>query len=138
MPILSSASVGASGVVTVAANCLAIDAIGNCVKVTGPDIAGIIQVATVDVADPSTALTVGVIISKSTATDCIVQLFGRVTNVYAGLQPGKFYFVNTTGVPDLVPPAPLVGGIAYVQAIGVALSATEIFLQPLPPTKRIG
>ena len=126
------------GVVTVAANCLVADAVSNCVKVTGAAVAGLYQVTTLDVTDPAPTPAVGIIISKSTPTECIVQLFGRMQGVYAGLTAGRTYFVNTAGTLDLVPPTPPLAGIAYVQVMGIAISDDEVMLKPASPTRRTG
>jgi len=109
------------------ADCLAGDAVGNAVAVTGPPVAGVKQVATVDVGAGTSAL--GVIVDKPTATRCVVQTSGEVGG-YSGLTPGQVYWVASTGAPG-APPAPSVGKpVVYLQALGVAVSADTLYLRP--------
>ena len=138
MPLLTRSAAGSSGVLVVSANCLAGDAVGNAVKVTGPPVGGLYQVSTVDVTDPSALLTAAVITSKDTPTTCTIQLTGIVSGVYVGLTVGRTYFVSLAGVPVLTPPTAAPGGIAYVQPLGIALAADVLMLQPQPPVKRTG
>ena len=126
------------GVVTVAANCLVADAVSNCVKVTGAAVAGLYQVATSDVTDPSPTPAIGIIISKSSPTECVVQLSGRMQGVYSGLVAGRTYFINTAGTLDLAPPIPSIAGVAYVQAMATAISDDEVMLRPARPVKTGG
>ncbi len=107
----------------VPANCLATDTIGSCVYVTGPKIGQRYQVAT---ADPSTTLkmpAIGVIVSKTSATECTVQLFGEVTGIYSGFVPGVTLYVGVAGQPSHTP-----GPIS--QVLGAAISTAVALLFP--------
>lgn len=103
-------------------DCLAGDAVGNFVYCSGPPVAGRLQVAK---ADPNTVgkhPAFAVIVEKPTSTTAAIQCHGQTPDIYAGLTPGKLYWLGASGVPVLtpVPAAP--------EAVGVAVSATAINL----------
>lgn len=120
---------GPAGVLQIAveANCLSTDAVDDCVHVTGPSVAGKYQVARADPDDPARMPAVGLIVSKSSSTECVVMLAGVF--VKTGLSPGKLYFVSATGTLTDVRPSPS-GGPVLVQAMGKALDTTKLVLLP--------
>lgn len=122
-------SLGAAGpaALYVNATCLAGDLVGNCVYFSAPSVNGVYTATTVDATQFAHMPAAGVLISKAGDTSCIVQLFGT-TNIYVGLTPGKRYFVGATGTPAL--PTSVAPG--YWQAIGLALDATTMLIQPAP------
>lgn len=72
----------------------------------------------------------GVLISKSTPTVGIVQLFGPCT-IYSGLTPGVPYLVAEVGSGNqLVEDVPSVGGNGYTwgQHIGIAVASDLLLL----------
>lgn len=107
------------------ADCLAGDAIGNFVYVTGPEVSGLPQVSTVDVTDASKVPAVGVIVEKSTATRCVVQVIGE-TSIFTTV-PGDRYFISTSGTATNVPPTPS-GSDLYQQLVGVGLESSRLLL----------
>jgi hypothetical protein len=72
---------------------------------------------------------VGIIIDKASGTSCRVQWLGETPSLYSGLEVGKMYFLNTSSQLSLSPPAPTTGDL-FVQVIGVAISASRIFVKP--------
>ncbi len=124
---------------TVVANCAPADATGDCVKISGDAIGGVYQVGAVDITDPAPEPACGIIISKTSPTDCVVQVSGVMAGVYAGLTSGRVYFVDVNSRLDEAPPAaPAPGNTTYVQSMGVALSDNVIVLSPAVPIKRVG
>lgn len=121
------------------AGCLSADLVGDCVRISGPKVAGLIQVTKLDITVPPAGRgVVGIIIAKSTATACFVQLHGSMVGVYAALTPGGRYHVDSAARLTLTPPAPGVGTIAYAQFMGIALGVDELLLSPDQAIKRVG
>jgi hypothetical protein len=106
------------------ATCLATDLVGNFAYVTGP-----YAVTTVDISDSTKIPTIGVIISKSTPTTCVVQWHGEVSGLYVGLIPGKMYFVGSDGRPSATVPV-IISGYGYIQKIGVGLNPSTLLVMP--------
>ena len=77
---------------------------------------------------------VGVVVDKPTSTSCSVRTLGPAS-VFAGLTPGKVYWLNATGTIQSSPPAAPLGTIRYAQAIGYALDATTLMVD-IDPTVR--
>jgi len=109
------------------ANCTASDNAGDLIYITGPDIGGKPQVARADATANSKMPVVGMIVSKSSATECVIRSLGE-TSLLSGLTPGKYYFVTATGGVALTPPAG--PGTRYAQTVGVALSTNKFWVQP--------
>ena len=65
------------------------------------------------------------VVKSATSDQVVVQLAG-VFSGYRGLVPGSTYFVSRTGAPDAALPGPG----AQIQAIGVAVSATDMAILP--------
>lgn len=110
------------------ANCLAADSVGNCVYVSG-DVAGVTQVTTVDPIDHSKMPAIGIITSKESPTDCIVQLFGELAPG-GSFTPGKRVFVGNAGTLSHSIPTPGVGGFGEIQSMGIAIAVSKILLMP--------
>jgi len=120
-------------------NCLSSDIVGNCVFVTGSLVGGLVQVETVDPFNGSIKMPVfGIIISKSSPTDCIVQIFGVVLGVGI-FTPGRPLYVSSTGKLTHSVLAPTTGQVAYNQPMGIAFDTSSILLIPnYVITKRVG
>lgn len=117
------------------ANCLASDLVGDCVKITGSRVGGKLQVTKIDITADKRAC--GIIISKSSSTDCQVQLHGSMVGVYTGLSPNSSYMIDTAARLTTILPVPPASGFVYVQHMGYAISSNEFFVSPSIPTKRI-
>lgn len=90
---------------------------GQAVTASGP--------ATVAIADcRSPEAVVGIITRKRSPTQAVVQTAGEVVLGLSGLSPGVDYFLGGNGA--IVPP-PLTG-ITFVQRVGMATSATSLYL----------
>lgn len=113
------------------ADCLASDGIGAMVYIRSALVGGKYQVETADPSDFGKMPAVGMIVQKSSATECFVQLRGQVVGVYAGLTPGEMLFVDDTGGLSDEPPEPTVPKpFKFAQNVGVALSNNIIGLDP--------
>lgn len=105
------------------------DQVGDAVYIRG-QMNGTYKVARADVTLGVKMPAIGIILQKWGFTDCLVQMWGEVKGIYTGLSPGRVYFVNALGKPDLVPPSPSLGGRAYLQSIGVALDVAVLLINP--------
>jgi hypothetical protein len=76
---------------------------------------------------------IGMIISKLSATECLVQITGIAKNFYVGLWPGKPLFANTAARPSNTFEHP-VTGLRYRQVLGVATTSTDLKLVCAMPT----
>lgn len=114
-----------------AANCQVADDIGQLVYVAAPEVGGVPQVAAADCRDLAKMPIIGVIVSKSSPTECVVQRTGRIDFApYAPLTPGARYFVGDAGEPVTPAPTPAPGSYVIIQPVGVALSDSFIEFQP--------
>jgi hypothetical protein len=102
-------------------DCLAGDAAGDPVYLRADIAGGQWQVGAADPDDYSKMPSVGVLISKATATTGQVQTFGPVSGVYSELLVGRAYYVISGGVSPVEP-----AGIK--QAIGISTDSGELFL----------
>jgi len=120
---------------TFTGTCLAGDAVGDLMYVSGAALA----VTKADVTNFVKLPAVGCIVSKPSATSCIVQTSGLVSGVYSGLTPGKLYVVGTNSRPTLTLPTPGVGSSLFLQGIGIAIDTNLLLMSPASQiTKRIG
>lgn len=68
--------------------------------------------------------TIGVVVSKPTATTCKVALYGEITG-FTGLTQADYVFLSTTGTATSVPPT-----TDYVQILGYATGSDRMILNP--------
>lgn len=115
----------------VSATCQSSDAIGDLVYVTAGLTAESYAVSKADVSQTNKMPVLACIIAKLTTTTCVIQLSGEVRGIYNSLVPGRVYFVGSNARPTLSPPAPSLGGRAYVQVAGVAIDASVLRLEPI-------
>lgn len=113
--------------------CASGDIVGDLMYVSG----GSYAVSKVDVSDYAKMPSVGCIVSKPTATSCVIQTAGLVSGVYTGLTPGKIYFAGTNSRPTLTPPVPSSSQLLFHQAIGIALDATIMLIVANPNLTRV-
>jgi len=119
------------------ADCLATDALGHFVYVTGDLIAGVRQVTKVDITDRATMPAIGLLVRKPTATTCLVQIFGEI--LASGLTPPARYYVGADSKITDTPPLPGVGAEAVIQVVGAALDSGTFLVSPqLLPVVRKG
>ena len=104
------------------AQCSASDAIGNAVYANST----LQFVSTADAANP--APVVGIIIAKSSPTNCTVQRYGESQYAFPELNAGQRYFLGDAG--QLVKAPFLTSTPKFVQQVGNALSGTKLFIQP--------
>jgi hypothetical protein len=117
-----------SGSLELPANCLTTDSVGDVTYISGGSIGGVIQVTKVDISDYAKMPGVGVILSKSSPTDCKILRYG-ILNV-AGLAPGGTYFVGSDSRPTPVRPIAPSGVKVFVQVLGVAVDSSRLLLNP--------
>jgi hypothetical protein len=116
------------------ATCSAGNAVGDCVYFSGPEVGGVAQVGKADPSDIAKMPAVGVILSKTSATDCTVQRLGRLdlTGSAVSFTFGQRLFVGLSGQIDPTVPAPGASpsGHVFVQPVGVATAAQIAELNP--------
>lgn len=110
--------------------CLNSDIVGNLVFISADLSGSKYVVETADPTDFSKMPAIGMIISKSSSTDCVVQFRGRITGLYSGMTPGSMQFVGDTGRLVATPPVPSVSQRKFMQVMGVALGASIVGLEP--------
>jgi len=108
--------------------CLSSDVVGSPMCVRGDRLNGKWRVETADPTEDSKMPAIGILISKSTPTVGVVQLFGPVIDIYTGLDlTVRSYMVGNAGITK-VPPSPGGGGYAWVQHIGKPVASDILFL----------
>lgn len=124
----------------VQANCVASDAIGDCIISSGSRISGLYQVTKIDPRIVTSGPSWGIIVSKSSSTFCTVQMFGILDGVYTGLVVGKIQWVGLNGKlhDDNSTITPLPAGKVFVQQMGLAISSDVVLLSPEQPIVRNG
>lgn len=111
------------------ANCLSSDSVGDVVYVSGDSVGGLIQVTKADITDFHKMPGVGVIVIKSTPTDCRILRYGLLSG--SGFLPGKLHFLGADGRPTPTPPvATPSSGNVFVQVVGVAMDSSRLLLNP--------
>jgi hypothetical protein len=123
----------------VRATCQTGDDVGKCVYETAEPVSGVYRVTTVDPGDWAKMPAVAVIVGKSSSTDCQIQFFGEIRDVYSGLGVGRAMFVGDDGSLTETPPVPPPGGSVFVQPMGSTLGSAVILLNPsFSLVRRIG
>lgn len=130
MLLVGAGGGGGAGSSVRLADCLASDSVEDTVYITGPEVAGRIQVAKADIDDGAKMPVAGVILLKLSATLCQVQLQGELTVAGASFASGNIVFTSAAGKPDTSPPARPASGSRLIQRLGIALSTTRMFLSP--------
>jgi hypothetical protein len=127
----SSASGAAQQVIP--AFCFAADAVGDVVYIMGNKVGDHYQVTRVNINNILTVPAIGLILSKDSSTQCLVQLDGIVRGLYTGLTAQKPLFINTSGrLTHAVPSYPTSGRRA-LQMMGQAIASDELFLNVKSP-----
>ena len=112
------------------AACSSGDAVGSAVHL----VVGV-SPRTVSTADPSDIAkmpAVGVVISKSSPTNCVVRWRGESEPVYLGLSTGKPYWVGDDGLPSYSPPTGPPGSVRFAQFLGYSTESTKLLLNVTP------
>ncbi|RLC88636.1 MAG: hypothetical protein DRJ03_01820 [Chloroflexi bacterium] len=111
------------------AECTAAEGVGDFVCVAGDPPNGHDVVAKADPADFNKMPAVGVVVSKSTPIECLVQWFGETPSIFTGLASGEIYFVGSDAKIAEEPPTPTTVPL-FTQFMGVATAPTRLFLRP--------
>ena len=106
--------------------CTAAESVGDTVY----NLAGVARQANADAT--ATMPVIGIIFSKSDATNCVVVSGGALDGILAGMTPGAWYYADIAngGITTTVPS--LGGGFASLQALGYAKSATDFVIDRQP------
>jgi len=111
-----------------AAECTADEAVGDWVCIVDDPPNGHDLVGKADPADFNRMPAVGVIISKSIPTMCLVQWFGETPDIFTGLSSGETYFLGSNSKIAEVPPVPTITKM-FVQPIAVATAPTRVYVK---------
>lgn len=114
------------------ANCLGTDRVGDCVYPSGAPVGGVVQVTRCDPYDYATLPAIGIIVSKSTSTNCVVQYGGILPGVYGGLERPLPVFLASDGGLTHAVPTPDIGRPVWLQHMGSAVGESVIALNPSP------
>jgi len=112
-----------------AAECTVAESIGDFVCIADDPPNGLDVVAKADPADFNKMPAVGVVISKSDSTHCLVQWLGETPNIFTGLASGEVYFVGADARIAEDPPVPTSVPL-FTQFMGVATAPTRLYLRP--------
>lgn len=112
-----------------AAECTSSEAVGDFVCIADDPPNGLDVVAKANPADFTKMPAVGVIVSKSSPTQCTVQWLGETPNIFTGLSSGEVYFVGVDARIAEVPPVPTTVPL-FAQWMGVATAPTRLYLRP--------
>ena len=130
-PTISEGTVLDEAVIQFTASCSASEQVGDFVYVagSGPD------VRKVDIDDWGKMPGVGMVISKSTATSCVVQTSGEIPeDVLTGLTVSRLlYYIGVDSKVALSPFVRPLTGTRYIQAAGTAIGATRFVLRLSSP-----
>lgn len=119
------------------AYCLPTDAVGDVVYITGDKIGERYQTTKIDIDDISTVPGIGIIVQKTAATECVVQVSGILRDVYVGLTPNKPLFAGLDARLTETPPSAPGSGRRAIQIIGQAIASSDLLIQPKPPIIRV-
>lgn len=111
------------------AECSVAESVGDFVCIIDDPPNGHDLVGKADPSDFSKMPAVGVIISKSSPTRCLVQWMGETPNIFSGLSSGEVYFVGADAKVAEVPPVPATVPL-FTQFMGVATAPTRLYLRP--------
>ena len=101
------------------------------VRISGPPVGGVRQVDLVDPSNSSKMPAIGVVVEKSSPTQCLVQIIGEVNGgLFSGLTPNGRYFVGADAYIVFPPPAPAPGGYMMVQIVCVAVAPSVLLVEP--------
>jgi hypothetical protein len=112
-----------------AAECTAAESVGDFVCIVADPPNGVDLVGKADPSDFTKMPAVGIIISKSSPTDCLVQWFGETPDIFSGLNSGEVYFVGSDSKIADVPPVPTTVPL-FSQWMGVATAPTRLYVRP--------
>ena len=111
------------------AECTTAESVGDFVCIVADPPNGHDLVGKADPSDFGKMLAVGVIISKSSPTECLVQWLGETPNIFTGLSSGEVYFVGADSKIAEDPPIPTSVPL-FTQFMGVATAPTRLYLRP--------
>lgn len=112
-----------------AAECTDTESVGDFVCIANDPPNGHDLVGKANPADFTKMPSVGVVISKSSPTQCLVQWFGETPNIFSGLSSGEVYFVGVDAKIAEAPPVPTTVPL-FTQFMGVATAPTRLYLRP--------
>lgn len=108
--------------------CTSSEGVGDFVCIVDDPPNGVDLVGKADPADFDKMPAVGVIISKSTPTDCLVQWMGETPNIFSSLSSGEIYFLGADSKIAETPPIPGATKM-FVQPVAVATAPTRVYVK---------
>lgn len=109
--------------------CTAIEQVGDWIYIKNNATK---TVAAAKADNPATSLVKGIIISKSTDFNCVVQTDGIV--FLSGLTEGTRYFLSATVAGAMTTTIPASGTGHIVRSVGTSLTSTEFLIDDDPTT----
>lgn len=104
------------------AECSLNEQVGDLVYISADMVGTKLTVRTCDSTDRDKMPAWGMVVQKASDTNCVVQRYGIVKDLYTGLTPGEFYWVDSDGeLGDYVRPG-------FAQIVGQAISTDTFFL----------
>lgn len=104
------------------AECSTTESVGDFVFISGDMIDSKLNVRKCNSTDRAKMPAWGIVVRKNSDTECVVQRYGIIKDIYTGLTPGDFYWVDSSGeLGDYERPG-------YAQLVGQALSTNVFFL----------
>jgi hypothetical protein len=114
--------------------CFSTDAVGDAVYIMGDRVGERYQVTKVDIDNITHVPAIGVIIFKTSSTECVVQTQGILQGVYTGLTPQKPLFIGTDSrLTEIVTPHKPTPGRRALQIMGQGIASTELLLDVKSP-----
>jgi hypothetical protein len=112
----------------VSAICTAAETVGDMVYTSGPRIGAKYQVRKISVSTIGKRIIFGMIISKSSDTECVVQWSGVVSGLYTGLVTGLQLYVDLSSRLSTTPPELPTSGTRLFQVAAVSVSDDIVML----------
>lgn len=119
------------------AYCFSTDLVGHLVYIMGSMVGDFYQVTKTDITNSSKIPSIGLIVHKDVATECVVQTAGIVRDLLTGLTPNATLFVGDDSSPVEAVPSRPVTGYKYIQIVGRSLSDKSFNLSIESPTKLV-
>lgn len=107
--------------------CTVEESVGDFVYIDGDMIGSQYVVRKCNCFDEDKMPVIGVVIKKTSDTDCVVQCSGLVKGIFSDLSAGKTYKIHGDGISELRP-EPAEDGYSLVQFIGTAFSNNILML----------
>jgi hypothetical protein len=102
----------------------------DLVYITGIDQNGVQQVDKVDISNLSTLPAVGMVVKKSSPTECSVLTLGNIVTSKNLTVNKRYYIGKDSQIIDHIPKCQGAGDSLYIQFIGIALDNSQLMFRP--------